>query len=253
MPQHLIAFTKTTATAASTFEGMTCVSDGVLAQSSSTGFFVKAGMRVVAGYVGSNGTAPEIEAARINSPTFRRVGLPAIRPLSPLRAPGDDPNVMVIVDRPLSYPDTDTLTLEIINSGAAPVAVGLLWLETEREPVPPGETYWLRYTSTTAASALVWSQLVISFDQLPEGEYVVCGMEHISTTCLAARLVFPGSPWRPGTLGQAAATNQNHAVFYDDRLGVFGRFSAFAPPTVEVLCTAADASHAGYLRVLRVK
>ncbi len=309
MPQHLVAFTRSTATAANTFEAMNCVADSVLAQASATAFWVKGGMRVVTGYVGSDAGTPFLLGARINSPTFRRVGLPNIRPMNATRAPGGDPNVMVIVDRPLHYPDSDTLTVEIIASGATPDTICLLWLETEREPVPPGETYWLRYTSTSrslsekaelalgpgmrpprpsptaaeylqvflglpngrsgspsgpmpsfpflrhapSAAVATWTQLVISFDQLPEGEYIVCGMEHVSATCLGARLVFPGSPWRPGTLGQSSLTNQNHAVFYDDRLGVFGRFNAFAPPTVEVFCTAADASHTGFLRVLRVR
>lgn len=253
MPQHLVAFTRSTATAANTFEAMNCVADSVLAQASPTAFWVKGGMRVVAGYVGSDVASPFLLGARINSPTFRRVGLPNIRPMSASRAPGDDPNVMVIVDRPLHYPDSDTLTVEIIASGLTPDTICLLWLETEREPVPPGETFWLRYTSTASAAAAAWTQLAISFDQLPEGEYIVCGMEHVSASCLAARLVFPGSPWRPGTLGQNSLTNQNHAVFYDDRLGVFGRFNAFAPPTVEVFCTLGDSAHTGFLRVMRVK
>jgi hypothetical protein len=253
MSEHVIAFVRSLATTANTFEPMDCVADGVLAQASSTAFFVKAGMRVIAGYVGSNGTVPSLEAARINSPTFRRVGLPNIRPLNGTRAAGDDPNVMVIVDRPLDYPDIDTLTLEIINSGTTPDAIGLLWLQVDDEPVPPGDTYWLRYTSTSTAGVLAWTPIVIDFDQLPEGEYIICGMEHISASCLAARLIIPGSPWRPGTLGQQSLTDQNHAVFYDDRLGVFGRFNAFAPPTVEVLCSAADTAHTGFLRVLRVR
>ncbi|MCB9740371.1 MAG: hypothetical protein H6747_14005 [Deltaproteobacteria bacterium] len=253
MPKHLIAFQRSAATDPDTFQPMLCIADSVLAQASTTAFFVKAGMRAVAGYIGSNGTAPKIEGARINSPTFRRVGLPNIRPMNGQLLAGDDPNVMVIVDRPLDYPDIDTLSIEIINSGATPDAVALLWLETDVEPVPPGDTFWLRYTSTSSASALAWTPIVIDFEQLPEGEYIVCGMEHVSLTCLAARLVIPGSPWRPGTLGQNDLTNQNHAVFYDDRLGVFGRFNAFAPPTVEVLCTGTDSEHVGFLRVLRVK
>jgi len=254
MPKHLIAFKRAAATAANTFEPMDCISDAVLAQASATAFFVKQGMRVVAGYVGSDGTVPKLEGARINSPTFRRVGLPAIRPTSPIRAPGDDPNVMVIVDRPLVYPDADTLSVEIINSATTtPDAICLIWLETDAEPVPPGETFWLRYTSTSTAAALTWTPLLITFDQLPEGEYIVCGMEHISMSCFGARLVLPGSPWRPGTLGQSDTNNQNHPAFYDDRMGVYGRFNAFAPPTVEVLCGAGDTSHVGYLRVMRVK
>lgn len=255
MPKHLIAFKRATATSPTAFESMDCVADAVLAQASTTSFFVKAGMKIVAGYVGSDATS--LEGARINSPTFRRVGLPSIRPMNPARAAGDDPNVMVIVDRPLAYPDIDTLSLEIIaDGGGTPYTIALLWLETDAEPVPPGDTFWLRYTNIAAgpsATALEWSAMPISFDQLPEGEYIVCGMEHISATCLGARLVFPGSAWRPGTLGLSSATFQNHAVFYDDRLGVYGRFNAFAPPSVEVLCTGTDATFTGYLRVLRVK
>ena len=54
MPQHLVAFTRSTATAANTFEAMNCVADSVLAQASATAFWVRGGMRVVTGYVGSD-------------------------------------------------------------------------------------------------------------------------------------------------------------------------------------------------------
>lgn len=263
MPKHLLAFKRATATTGD-FEPMDAVRDAVLAMASDSAFFVPPGARIVAAYVGSDGVDPgppvianTLEDARINSPTFRTIGLPAIRPLNGTYLAGDDPNVMVIVDRPLRYRDVDTISVEITNpASGAPATICLLWLAIDDEPTPPGDTFWLRYTNTaaaTAADALAWTVMPISFDQLPEGEYIVCGMEHVSDTCLGARLIFPGSPWRPGTLGQAALTNQNHAVFYDDRLGVYGRFNAFAPPAVEVLCSAADTTFTGYLRVMRVK
>lgn len=263
MPKHLIAFKRSTGTTGS-FEAMEAVRDSVLAMASTESFFVPPGARIVAAYVGSDGNDPgppvvpkTLADAQINSPTFRSVGLPAIRPLNPFYLAGDDPNVMVIVGRPLRYADVDTLSVEITNPATADEdTICLIWLALDDEPIPPGDTYWLRYTNTAAAPAatpLEWTSMPLTTEQLPEGEYIICGMEHVSDTCLGARLVFPGSPWRPGTLGQAALTNQNHAVFYDDRLGVYGRFNAFAPPTLESLCSGADTTFTGYFRVMRVK
>ena len=258
MSGHLIAFYKAFGSAP-TAQKLEVVVDGVLAAAGSaspTALFVPAGMQVVAAFAISAGSAGTngFSRARIISPTFLNVAYPDIRPLDGSGStPADDPNVANWLQRPLRYPDTDTIEIEVTDdSPTTPNLTALVWLEVDREPVPPGETFWVRYTSSTAAVANKWTALTIAMDQLPEGLYIVCGMEHVCTGCVGARLVFPGSPWRPGTLGQGSLANQTHRIFYDDSFGVWGRFPAYTPPTVEVLANAASTDHTGFLRVLRV-
>src|SRR5262249_38123432 len=115
------------------------------------------------------------------------------------------------------------------------------------------------------AGGATWSLLSPQFDQtIPSGTYAVVGFEHWSPTSIAARIVFPGSPRRPGTLSQNNkviegpnpnvfdANARTHDIFYHGSLGVYGMFQTTAPPSIEVLTTGADASHEGYLRVVRV-
>ena len=72
------------------------------------------------------------------------------------------------------------------------------------------------------------------------------------------RLIVPGQSWRPGCPGIATATPEDglayrsHRIFYDGSMGSWGQFSGYAPPGIEVLCTATDAVHYGYLRVIKI-
>lgn len=244
---HLLAFSKTDT--GTSIDDLDVVPDGIVAAVGTTKFYIPAGMSIVMAYVLSGNPS----RGRLIAPTFLKVGYPEVRPINGGAYSPSDPNVNVLVDRPLHFPDTDVLGMKVTDSTAASTtAYGLVLLESQREPVPPGEAFWVRYTSTTAAVANQWKTLTISMESLPEGVYIVCGMEHICTGCIAARLVFPGSPWRPGTIGMSAADDRTHDIFYRDDLGVWGRFPSFTPPTVEVLANATSNDHYGFIRVLKV-
>ena len=247
MPFTLVAFRKEAV--GTSLSDLDAVLDGALTKAGSSAFFTPGGMRVVAAFACCSGS---LNQALLISPTFLRGAYPEVRPLQRGPVPVDEPNVNVLVDRPLAFVSTDTLGARVADSSVGTVtAIVLVWLESLREPVPPGETFWVRYTSATAAAVGIWTTLDIDMQALPEGTYVVCGMEHVCTDCVAARLVFPGAPLRPGTLGQSILGDQTHRIFYDDSLGVWGRFPSFTPPTVEVLAQRASTDHVGFLRLLK--
>jgi hypothetical protein len=87
---------------------------------------------------------------------------------------------------------------------------------------------------------------------LPEGTWAIIGFVHVCTTGVAARLVFPGSSYRPGTLTVGTTAERTHAAFLEGKFGVFGQFAAFAPPSVEALTAAAATDHQVFIRVVRV-
>lgn len=127
----------------------------------------------------------------------------------------------------------------------------------------PRETFWLRFTSSTALSALAWKVITPAFDQaFPAGTYQVVGLEFTSPGAVIARVVFPGSVLRPGVIAQpgtlasgaTVGAARTHRFFYDGTLGVFGTFQTSAPPSIEVFSITADAANTqeGYLRVVRI-
>ena len=118
----------------------------------------------------------------------------------------------------------------------------MLWLATKIDPVPKGESFWMRFTSGTALAELKWTVITPSFDQsFPSGTYAVTGLEFTSPGAVAARLVFPGSVFRPGVVAQlgtlvtvsTAGLARTHQCFYDGSLGVYGTFQTSAPPSIE--------------------
>jgi len=99
------------------------------------------------------------------------------------------------------------------------------------------------------AVANVWTPSAVVFRQaLDAGKYAVVGMKAVGVTMTAMRLVFGNQGARPGVignngvLGPLGQENIAAGLFRYGRLGVWGTFTHTNPPTVEVLCQAADAA-----------
>ena len=99
------------------------------------------------------------------------------------------------------------------------------------------------------AVANVWTPSAVVFRQaLDAGKYAVVGMKAVGVTMTAMRLVFGNQGARPGVignngvLGTLGQENIAAGLFRYGRLGVWGTFTHTNPPTVEVLCQAADAA-----------
>lgn len=251
MAIHTLAFSGDVPVGSSTEGLVDVVTDFVLATAGAQGFSVPSQLKVVASWVGS----ADLTRARLIAPSFLRVSLPAIRPATVGTTPGSDPNFSVLFDSPLLVKDNETLSVSAAHSDEEAQRVrALVWLTDNIEVAPKGSGFWVRYESDTAVVADKWHLLTLSMDQLPEGQYAVTGFEHGSATCWAARLVFPNQPFRPGTLGISGtpSAGRTHASFYDGRFGVLGKFAAFTPPGIEVLCASTDDYHSGYLRLVKL-
>jgi hypothetical protein len=249
---HTLAYSGDVPAGSSTEGLIAAVTDFVMATAGAQGFSVPSQLKVIAAWAGS----ADLNQARLVAPSLLRVSLPHIRPATAAALPGSDPNFSVLFDSPLLIKDNETLSISAQHgNGSAQRVRALVWLADEIEPAPKGSGFWVRYSSSTTVTADRWHLLTLNMDQLPEGQYAVTGFENFSTTCVAARLVFPNRPFRPGTLGlsgSSAAGERTHAAFYDGRFGVLGKFAAFTPPGVEVLCTGTDDHHDGYLRLVKL-
>lgn len=255
MSFHLVAYYGLTTSPDPTY--LVPVTDMVL-PSTATGFLLPNPLMIVAACANlPAGGGTQILRASIQAPSLLRVGYPYIRPIG--HGETTDPNVMNLLSNPLQLPASENVSILIGATAADAPAYTLLWLADELVPVPQGEKFVLRFTGpATSVSPSTWTPVgTVSFDQsLPPGAYTVVGFEHWSPHAVAARLVFPGCQMRPGTLsvrGTAPfpSNYRTDRIFYEGRIGVYGSFNSFAPPSLEVLSTADDSAHEGYLTVIR--
>ena len=190
--------------------------------------------------------------ARINSPTLRQVNPPFLRPVNRGAGVLAGFEIPWFGDQPLWLPAQEEVAPEVSGDTAvAERATVLLWLSPGIQPVPAGQIITLRGTAAITAVANAWTLGAITFDQaLPSRQYAVVGGECIGATVLGFRLAFPNQLYRPGSLGAAALTSVIDWRLMTRRMGLWGRFLNTAPPQLEILCTAADATQEVYLQIV---
>jgi hypothetical protein len=197
---------------------------------------------------------PNMDRGRLVSPTNRQITLPFVRPINVAALPATDPNMADYRDTPFRLAGLEEFALEVSTNAAGPSRItGLVGIMDRLDPVPAGNVFTMRGTSTTAAVANAWTTIVVTWaDILPAGVYAIVGMEVQSTNGQAARLILENWPWRPGGVSVNALGNRTHWMFYKGGLGSWGRFRSTRMPIVQVLANAADAAHEIYLDIVRI-
>ena len=196
-----------------------------------------------------------LNRARIVSPTNRQITLPFIRGIIAAASPGNDPNVADYRANPFTVQGLEELAVEATSD----IVMGTermnayLALEDNFVPWPAGQLFTMRGTSTTASVANTWTTRTVTWaDTLPEGTYLVGGLEVIGATQQAARLILNEQEFRPGSLALTAVSQKSHRLFRKGRLGVWGQFRSTALPQVQVLNTAAVSVHTVYMDIQRI-
>lgn len=279
MQVHTVAYAAKIPSASPAF-ALTAVQDQFFSALGSTAFLLPSEMKLIAAFA----IGPSLQRARVNSPSLLRVGFPSIRPIQQAATAPNDPNMMVLHHNQLHLPPGEPVGIDAVTGTDQDLGIALVWfrhahpqhMHPGQMPMSPGhheghhgqhhehgESFWLRYTAQTSpdgspansvVSPLRWSQLNPVFDQvIPSGTYEVIGFEHAGTTAIGARLIFPGSVYRPGTIANTSVAQRTFEGFYNGSFGIYGTFQTISPPAVEVLCTATDAApHEGYMRLIRV-
>lgn len=135
--------------------------------------------------------------------------------------------------------------LEFVTNTDAAAAIelhGLVWLADG--PVQPakGNIFTTRATAAITAVNTGWTAGLLTFtERLPYANYDVVGLRVLAADGTAARLVFPGLPFRPGVPVEQAETILEPSWFRYGKAGVFGTFDLNQPPTLEVFGGAAVA------------
>lgn len=246
---HLAAYTAAAAAVASNPNAMTGLVDPVLTRSATSSLYILPQRMQLLAAVAMSTT---IARLRVNSPTLRQITSPYIRPIILSARPTSNAQVAWYGDQPLMLPALEELQPTIDITAAGPeVSWFLLWLADQVVPIPQGPIIKCRLTSVTAAGVGIWTLLATTFEtSLPSGLYAIVGSEHISTTAVAHRFAIPNQLLRPGSMSHQANGDIQDMRLMTRRLGTYGTFLNTAPPQVEVLCTAADASHEIYMDVI---
>jgi len=251
MPFHLLAYTKLD-TAGATNEDIPGVTDN-FASLQNNHYILQNDTNLMAAYARNAG----LTNARINTPHFRAVSIPSVRPVNVTAAVPTLPPYEWLYPSRLLVPRIDEVAFEASNGGGGGVrTVGGIWVSSIDHTlnIPPGNRYKLRFTVTIAATAFVWTAGAFTLDQsLPAGNYTVIGMDVFGVTTEFARLSFLGGGMRPGVLTQlTVGAYDNRLTFQDGNAGVYGTFANTAQPNLEVFATAtASIAYTGWLDVVK--
>lgn len=248
MSWHTAAYTLALGTVANT--DVPALSDDILTIFNNH-FLTRKAYNLVGAWAGS----PTLTRARFDSPTLRFFGNPFIRPVNLGATPIQDPNFMHMFWKPIALPMNEEIAIQATSA----VAMGterftaLILLQPQYEPLPAGNVYWVRATSTTAAVANTWTTLAYTFDTgLPTGQYIMAHSEVFSAAAIAHRWIFDDQIERPGFTSLVAETNRQPNEFYQGRYGVMGRFFNTNVPRLQVLANGTDNAHTIYMGLIPV-
>jgi len=204
--------------------------------------------------LGVYGVGANITAARFVTPSLRVIAEKELAPLDRNAEPLSPPNLIDLAVNPLELVVGEHAETKASNDAAAAVRNTVLALLGDGPVTPVAAKYiTVKATAAVTLTAYQWTNGAITLTQtLPKARYQVIGMKALSAGLIAARLVFPGYPWRPGVIGCDAIGDQDHERFRFGRLGVFGEFDSDAPPTVDFLSVSADTAEEVWLDLVKV-
>lgn len=197
---------------------------------------------------------PFLAQARIASPSLRTLCNPDVEGMDVGAEPASPPNMHDKFASPKALAGDEGLeALALYTGGERAFATALAWLSSGPAAPVIGEIFTVYATGATTLTARVWTNVTLTFAQtLPSGRYQIVGMRARSAGCIAARLVIPGHPWRPGCLGCDSVSDLADGVFRHGKAGVWGEFDHDVPPTVDFLSISADTAEYVFLDLIKI-
>lgn len=204
-------------------------------------------------------TTPSLKANRVNI-EWGEMDTTATQPINTV---GALPPLQYLGDTPMVLSVGEGIEVDYTGGGTAVGTVGV-WLDDGAQDYVTGPLlHGVRATSSTTLTANAWTTCSLTFDnQLPVGDYVVCGMEAFSATGVLARVAVSGSGWRTGVIAGPITVSTRDRVFRDGRFtntrpGTYmawggSAFRSTAPPQIEYFAGAADTSEVVYLDLVKL-
>ena len=140
-------------------------------------------------------------------------------------------------DDPIELSPLEALQAQVLTDPAAAVGHYVIANLCDGPATPAkGRIRTIRATAAASLVAGTWVNSALTFpSSLKAGRYAVVGMAAMSANLVAARLVVPGSAWRPGVPARQTMPSRDLDVFRYGDLGVWGEFEHSSPPTVDCL------------------
>lgn len=196
----------------------------------------------------------DLTAARISTPSLRQVAPLQIRPIIQAATIPTNANFGDFWGNPPLMKASENIDVQAsnINAGAQTMAAAL-FLGVRGYRKATGPRYRTRAVGTTTLVANTWTPVVLTFDDnLPSGQYEIQGLEVITATGYAARIITAGNYWRPGVPVYSSLGNRLPAALLDQEYGSFGQFNTLAYPMLEILATAGDTAQTAYFDLVRI-
>jgi len=148
-----------------------------------------------------------------------------------------DPEIKAHPGSPIDLTPVEALQAWVNSNPAAAVAhYGLAWLSDGPLSPVAGRMRTVRATGVASLSAGVWVNTALTFPvSLKAGRYAIAGLRVMGANLVAARLVIPGNPWRPGVPGAVTQSALDFPLFRFGQAGVWGEFVHASPPTLDCL------------------
>lgn len=204
--------------------------------------------------IGAYAGGATISLAQLSSPSLRAQNLKDIAPINIAAEPTSPVAINMFPERPIKLTPAEALQALVAEGAAgAELEFVVAFLEGQKEPAPSGEVRTVRATNGSTLVANAWTLGALTFtQQLAAGRYAIVGMRAQSAGLIAARLVIPGSEYRPGCIGTDAGGDIEYPGFRNGELGKWGEFEHDTPPQVEFLSVSADTSQVVYLDLVKI-
>jgi len=197
----------------------------------------------------------DLTRGRFETPSLRKALLYDVHPVDIGNESSNPYPLTLFPLRPYQLVSGEGARVAVVNDGASASDVYALAFFTDGNfTLPAGEFLSLRMTGTTTLTADAWSLATMTLSQqLEAGRYAIIGMRAEAAGLVAARLVIPGSPFRPGVVGVDTADDVESPDFRMGKLGNWGEFEHTFPPQVEFLSFSADTAETVWLDLVKVR
>lgn len=199
----------------------------------------------------------DIQQARFESPSLRRVSYLEIDPMENLIVGADKlyPSVMYQGSSPLPMVKDEALEAHA-RTGVDQATYQTVCMALADGPLTPvtGEIWTVRFTAAPDLVESAWANAEIVFDEaLPVGRYQIVGACVWGFICHAFRLVPVGAINRPGGPMLYGAQQDTPPWMRKGGIGVWCEFETLTPPSIDVLGNDAGVANiVGHLDLIKV-
>jgi hypothetical protein len=213
------------------------------------GYVVPSGMNYLAA-----GYAMSAHAARgcFQSPSLRKLAYYYIAPADAAAAPSTaTPWAENFID-PVPVTVNDELDAYLDNGGNSEASFVVGWLSSGPLAQVTGQIFTVEATGSTTTVAGAWTPVPLTFStSLEFDQYDIVGLWAHFATGVAARVLIPGFPWRPGVIASSTANKMTPRAFRYGYLGVWATFAQTTPPQIECLSAGVTTSERFYLDLVK--